>query len=261
MSIANTEAVFDNRFKSKLLDRTVQTGLWSSLASNIVTEILSYAGFDWILFDTEHAPNDITTLISQLQAMKGCETSPIVRPVWNDQVVFKRLLDIGLHNFIVPFVQNRAEAEAAVSSVRYPPRGNRGVSVGARGSCYGYTPDYWNRIDEHIGLVVQVETLEAVGNIEEIISVDGVDGIFVGPSDLAASMGHLADTSHPDVQRKMSEVGELCNKIGAPLGTLSNGEEADARRYLDMGYQFVGLGSDSGLIKKSSRALAQRFTG
>ena len=258
MSISNTEAVFDNRFKTKLIERQEQIGLWSNLASNLVAEILSYAGFDWVLFDTEHAPNDINTLIQQLQAMKGGDTTPLVRPVWNDQIAFKRLLDIGFHNFIVPFIQNKKEAEEAVSSVRYPPRGRRGVSVGARGSCYGYTENYWHRIDEHIGLVVQVETLHAAAQIEEIFSVDGVDGIFVGPSDLAASMGHLANPAHNDVQKKMGEIGELCESIGAPLGTLATGEE-DARRYIDMGYQFVGLGSDAGLIKKSSRELAQKF--
>lgn len=258
MTISNTEGAYNNTFKNRLLAREVQTGLWSSLASNIVTEILSYAGFDWILFDTEHAPNDISSLIPQLQAMKGSATSALVRPAWNDQVLIKRLLDIGFHNFIVPFVQNRDEAEYAVESVRYPPRGRRGVSVGARGSCYGYTKDYWHKIDEHIGLVVQVETLEAATNIESIFAVDGIDGIFIGPSDLSASMGHLANPSHPEVQEKMEEIARLCSSIGAPLGTLATGE-ADGRRYIEMGYQFVGLGSDSGLIKMASRNLAQLF--
>jgi 2-keto-3-deoxy-L-rhamnonate aldolase RhmA len=260
MSIPNTEAVFNNTFKEKLQSSEVQIGLWSSLASNLVTEIMSYAGFDWILFDTEHAPNDIATLVSQLQAMKGSETIPLVRPVWNDQIAIKRLLDIGFHNFIVPFVQSQQEAEDAVSAVRYPPRGRRGVSVGARGSCYGYTKDYWHKIDDHIGLIVQVETLEAVSNIEAICSVDGIDGIFVGPSDLAASMGHLADTAHGEVQQKMVEIAELCRAIDAPVGTLATGGP-DGRRYIDMGYQFVGMGSDSGLIKKATRDLAQSFKG
>jgi len=258
MTEQKTEAVYHNTFKKNLQARHLQTGLWSSLASNIVAEILSFAGFDWILFDTEHAPNDLATLVPQLQAMKGSATTPIVRPVWNDQLEFKRLLDIGFHNFIVPFVQNRQEAEYAVSSVRYPPRGRRGVSVGARGSCFGYMSDYWHRIEEHIGLVVQVETVEAATRIEDIFSVDGVDGIFIGPSDLAASMGHLANPSHEDVQAKMAEIAELCNKIEAPLGTLATGAD-DAQRYIDMGYQFVGLGSDTGLIKKASRELAKQF--
>lgn len=254
----NTESVFHNMFKERLLSRENQVGIWSNLASNIVSEILSYAGFDWILFDTEHAPNDISVLISQLQAMKGSGTTPIVRPVWNDMIAFKRLLDIGFHNFIVPMVQNRDEAEYAVSAVRYPPRGIRGVSVGARGSSYGYTKDYWHKIDEHIALVVQIETLEAAGNIEAICAVDGIDGIFVGPSDLAASMGHLADTVNSDVQNKMAEIAELCRKINVPVGTLATGG-ADGQRYFDMGYTFVGMGSDSGLLKNGSRDLAQAF--
>ena len=190
--------------------------------------------------------------------MKGSVTVPIVRPVWNDQLEFKRLLDIGFHKFIVPFVQVRQEAEYAVSSVRYPPRGRRGVSVGARGSCFGYTTDYWHKIEDHIGLVVQVETEEAATRIEDIFSVEGIDGIFIGPSDLAASMGHLANPGHRDVQTKMEEIAKFCNRIGAPLGTLAPGAN-DARRYIDMGYQFVGLGSDAGLIKKASSELAQKF--
>lgn len=258
MTVQTTEAVFDNTFKKNLTARNVQTGLWSNLASNIVAELLSFAGFDWILFDTEHAPNSIATLIPQLQAMKGSTTSSIVRPVWNDQLEFKRLLDIGFHNFIVPFVQNQEEAEYAVSSVRYPPRGRRGVSVGARGSCFGYSSDYWHRVEEHIALVVQVETVEAATRIEEIFSVDGIDGIFIGPSDLAASMGHLANHGHRDVQAKMAEIARFCDEIGAPLGTLATGVD-DARRYIDMGFQFVGLGSDAGLLKKASREIAQHF--
>jgi 2-keto-3-deoxy-L-rhamnonate aldolase RhmA len=254
----NTEIVFHNRFKERLIAGENQVGLWSNLASNIVTEILSYAGFDWILFDTEHAPNDIEVLISQLQAMKGSGTTALVRPVWNDPIALKRLLDIGFHNFIVPFVQNEQEAQSAVSSVRYPPRGRRGVSIGARGSCYGYTKDYWHRIDEHIGLVVQVETLEAVSNIEAIFSVDGIDGIFVGPSDLAASMGHLADSGHPEVQNKLSEIAAFCRKIKIPIGILATGR-ADGQKYFDMGFTFVGIGSDSGIIKKGSRDMAQSF--
>jgi 2-keto-3-deoxy-L-rhamnonate aldolase RhmA len=253
-----TESVFHNSFKERLVSREKQAGIWSNLASNIVSEILSYAGFDWVLFDTEHAPNDINVLISQLQAMQGSSTTPIVRPVWNDMIAFKRLLDIGFHNFIVPFVQNVEEAQYAVSAVRYPPRGNRGVSIGARGSSYGYTKDYWHKIDDYIGLVVQIETLEAAQNIEAISAVDGIDGIFVGPSDLAASMGHLADTGNLDVQNKMAEIAELCRKIDTPVGTLASGG-ADGQRYFDMGYTFVGMGSDSGLLKNGSRDLAQTF--
>ena len=135
-----TESVFHNSFKERLVSREKQAGIWSNLASNIVSEILSYAGFDWVLFDTEHAPNDINVLISQLQAMQGSSTTPIVRPVWNDMITFKRLLDIGFHNFIVPFVQNVEEAQYAVSAVRYPPRGNRGVSIGARGGAHTAIP-------------------------------------------------------------------------------------------------------------------------
>jgi len=254
----NSEAVFNNKFKERLANREKQVGIWSNLASNIATEILSYAGFDWVLFDMEHAPNDIHSLITQLQAMKGSGTSPIVRPVWNDFVEIKRLLDIGFHNFIVPFVQNVEEAEQAVSAVRYPPRGRRGVSVGARGSSYGYTKNYWHKIEDHIGLVVQIETLEAIDNLEEIVAVDGIDGVFVGPSDLAASMGYLADASNSVVQNKLADIATRCSDIDAPVGILATGGP-DGQRYFDMGFTFVGMGSDSGLFKSATRALAQSF--
>ena len=258
MTIPNTEDVFHNTFKKKLTAHEVQVGLWSTLANSISTEILSYAGFDWMLFDTEHAPNDIASLIAQLQAMKGSATIPLARPVWNDPIALKRLLDIGFHNFIIPFVQNGDEAAKAVQAVRYPPRGIRGVSVGARGSCYGYTKEYWQKIDDHIGVVVQIETLEAVANIEAIFAVDGIDGIFVGPSDLAASMGHLANSGHPEVQQQLKDIVALCRTINAPVGILAaNGD--DARKYLEMGFTFVGAGADSGLLKNASRALAQSF--
>lgn len=258
MNKIKTDEVYKNSFKQKLKTKDIQVGLWSNLASNIVTEILSYAGFDWILFDTEHAPNDISTLISQLQAMKGSKTVPLVRPVWNDPLMIKKLLDIGFHNFIIPFVQNAEEAEKAVSAVRYPPRGTRGVSVGARGSSYGYAEDYWHKIEDHIGLVVQIETLEAVDNIEGIAGVDGVDAIFVGPSDLAASMGHLANPGHSEVQQKLKEIVEKCSSLNITVGILA-GNGKDGERYIDMGYHFVGFGSDSGLLKNTSRNLAQSF--
>lgn len=256
MSTNTEELVFTNIFKNKIASREVQIGLWSNLANSVSTEILSYAGFDWILFDTEHAPNHIASLIPQLQAMKGSATVPIVRPVWNDPIEIKRLLDIGFHNFIVPFVQNAEEAKQAVASVKYPPEGKRGVSVGARGSCYGYTPQYWQKINDHIGMVVQIETLEAAANIESILHVEGVDAVFVGPSDLAASMGHLADSDHIEVQKKIAEIAVKCAKLNYGVGILAK-DGLDCRRYLNMGYTFVGAGSDSGILKKYSRELAQ----
>lgn len=252
-----TNEIFNNRFKQKLHTKDIQIGLWSNLASNIVTEILSYAGFDWILLDTEHAPNDIQTLISQLQAMKGGQTVPLVRPIWNDPLMIKKLLDIGFNNFIIPFVQNAKEAEKAVSAVRYPPRGTRGVSVGARGSCYGYVEDYWHNIEDHIGLVVQIETSEAVDNIKEISQVDGIDGVFVGPNDLAASMGHLANSGHHEVQQKLKEIVEKCRSVDIAVGILAANTE-EGERFLNMGYNFIGF-SDSALLKNASRNLAKYF--
>lgn len=258
MADPRLERFFDNPFKKKLNANILQTGLWSGSCSNLVAELLSYAGFDWVLLDTEHAPNDLAELVSQMQAFAASATSIIVRPAWNDTVLIKRLLDAGVHNFVVPFVQNADEAKAAVAAVRYPPKGVRGVSVGSRGSAFGLVPDYWKRIGDHIGLTVQIESDVAFANLPEICGVDGVDGVFIGPNDLAASIGHLVDVGNAEVQKLISEVPAIARRFGKAPGILAGNPE-EAQRYVDYGYTFVGVGSDMGLLKgaamKAARAI------
>lgn len=249
-----------NTFKAALKRGELQIGLWSSLCSPIVSEIISQSGFDWILVDTEHSPNEPPDVLAQLQALKGGTATPIVRPAWNDAVLLKRLLDIGVQAVLVPFVQNAEEARRAVAACRYPPAGIRGITTSGRGSHYGRVPDYLKRADGEICVLVQVETGEALARIEEIASVDGVDGVFIGPADLSASLGHIGNPGHPDVQAAIQDAVKRLTAIGKPAGILTP-SEPDARRYIEWGYRFVAVGSDLGLMTKHADALAKTFAG
>lgn len=247
-----------NAFKAGLRAKTLQIGLWQSLCSNIGAEICSDSGFDWLLLDTEHSPNEIPDLLSQLQALEKGTATPIIRPAWNDAVLIKRCLDIGAQTLLVPYVQSVEEAKAAVAATRYPPQGIRGVSVAARASRYGRVPGYLTKANDEICVLVQVETRQSLDAIEAIAKVEGVDGVFIGPSDLAASLGHLGNPQHAEVQAAMKDAVERLTKVGKPAGILT-GNEDEARRYIDWGYLFVAVGSDVGLLAKSADMLAKKF--
>ncbi|MCV9939484.1 HpcH/HpaI aldolase/citrate lyase family protein [Boseaceae bacterium BT-24-1] len=247
-----------NAFKAALARGELQIGLWSSLCSPIVAEIIGHSGFDWILVDTEHSPNEPPAVLAQLQALQAGTATPIVRPAWNDPVLLKRLLDIGTQAVLVPFVQNAEEAAKAVAACRYPPAGIRGITVSGRGSRYGRVPDYLKRADAEICVLVQVETGEALSQLEAIASVDGVDGVFIGPADLSASLGHIGNPGHPEVQAAIKDAVDRLTALGKPAGILPP-SEADARRYIEWGYRFVAVGSDLGLLTKNADALAKAF--
>ncbi len=249
-----------NAFKHALAAGQLQIGLWSSLCSNITAEIISYSGFDWLLLDTEHSPNEIPGLLSQLQAVSRGTATPIVRPAWNDTVLIKRILDIGAQSLLVPFVQNPEEARRAVAATRYPPSGVRGTAGNARGSRFGRVTDYLKKANDEICLLVQVETRSALDQIEAIAKVDGVDGVFIGPSDLAASLGHIGDMQHPEVQKAIEEAARRLKAVGKPPGILTANED-EARKYIGWGYKFVAVGSDVGLLAKSADTLAKKFKG
>lgn len=247
-----------NAFKAGLRAKTLQIGLWQSLCSNIAAEICSDSGFDWLLLDTEHSPNEIPDLLSQLQALEKGTATAVIRPAWNDAVLIKRCLDIGAQTLLIPYVQSVEEAKAAVAATRYPPQGIRGVSVAARASRYGRVAGYLTKANEEICTLVQVETRQSLDRLEDIARVDGIDGVFVGPSDLAASLGHLGNPQHADVQAAMKDAVERLTKIGKPAGILT-GNEDEARRYIEWGYLFVAVGSDVGLLAKSADTLARKF--
>jgi 4-hydroxy-2-oxoheptanedioate aldolase len=250
--------VIRNEFKRALARRELQIGLWSTLCSNIGAEIIAHSGFDWILLDTEHSPNELPDLVSQLQAMGRGTASPVVRAAWNDAVLIKRILDMGAQSILLPYVQSAQEAQRAVQSVRYPPRGIRGVSSGSRASQYGRIHDYLNRADEEICLIVQIETRSALDQLEAIGRVEGIDGIFIGPADLSASLGHLGQLKHPDTQAALQDAARRLHQLGKAAGVLT-AVEADARRYIEWGYNFVAVGVDTALLANSADTLAKSF--
>ena len=258
MTSANAYQSFPNNFKRDLLAGKRLIGCWSSLANALTTEVLGIAGFDWILLDGEHSPNDVGTFIPQLMALKDSPSAPVVRPASNNEVEIKRLLDAGFYNFLVPFVESADEALRAVRATRYPPQGVRGVSVSQRSNRYGTVPDYFKSINDHICVMVQIESRAGVAAAKAISAVDGVDCIFVGPSDLAAGLGHLGNAGHPDVQQAIAAVFADAKACGKPTGILAP-VEADARRYIEMGATFVGVGSDLGVFRAGTQALRDRY--
>ena len=249
---------FPNSFKRDLLAGKTLIGCWASLANPITTEVLGVAGFDWILLDAEHSPNDLTTFVPQLMALKGSPSAPFVRPTSNSAVEIKRLLDIGFYNFLVPFVETADEARRAVASTRYAPQGFRGVSVSHRSNLYGTVPEYFKGINAQICVAVQIESSAGVAASRDIAQVEGVDCVFVGPSDLAAGLGYLGNASHPEVQEAIALVFANAKAAGKPTGILAPAE-ADARRYMAMGATFVAVGSDLGVFRSGTQALIDRY--
>jgi 4-hydroxy-2-oxoheptanedioate aldolase len=247
-----------NRFKQALAAGERQVGLWSSLASPIAAEIIAGAGFDWIVIDGEHGPNDITTLLPQLQAMRGGTAEPVFRAPWNDFVIIKRALDVGARTLLIPFVQNVEEARRAVAATRYPPLGIRGVSVAPRANDYGRMPDYHRNAHLDTCVLVQIETRVALKEIEAIAAVDGVDGIFIGPSDLAADFGFLGNPRQPEVQAAMKEAATRIRAAGKSAGMLT-GSLDDVEAFFAMGYNFTAVGSDVGLLARTAEQVAARF--
>jgi 4-hydroxy-2-oxoheptanedioate aldolase len=243
-----------NQFKHRLLSAEQLIGIWMSSVSPLLAEMLSLVGYDWMLFDTEHAPVDVAGVMPLLQAAATGSTASVVRPAWNDKVLIKRHLDQGAQTLLVPFVETAQEAEAAVRAMRYPPAGIRGVAGSTRASRFGLATDYLRRANDEVCLLVQIETGAALDRLEEIALVEGVDGVFLGPSDLAASLGHLGNPGHPDVQAALKDALTRLRAIGKPAGILAT-NQADAQRYLDWGYGFVAASVDTGLLMGAARGL------
>src|SRR3954449_2430874 len=247
-----------NQFKSALKAGKPQIGLWSSLSSSYTVEVIAGAGFDWILLDSEHSPADIENLLSQLQAAAPYPTHPVVRVPWNDMVTIKRVLDIGAQSLLIPYVSSAEEAAAAVSYTRYPPKGVRGVAGTTRATRFARIKDYARRAHEEICVLVQVETQGALDNIESICAVEGVDGVFVGPADLHASMGYVGEIANAKVKPIIDDAIRRIRKAGKAPGILTPSEE-DARRWLDCGARFVAVGADVGILARGAEALAAKF--
>jgi len=243
-----------NQFLQSLKQRDPQVGLWVSLCSNYAADIVSSCGYDWVLLDMEHAPSEVATVLGQLQAMSAGQSSAVVRPMWNDPVLVKRLLDIGAQTLLFPMIQNAEEAELAVRATRYPPEGIRGVSGTTRANHFGRVTDYFSKVHDELCVLVQVETMEALGNIDSIAAVDGVDGIFFGPADLSADMGKLGQTTDEELWQVINEAAKKVKSLGKAAGTLV----MDPKRTVELlngDFTFVATGSDLGLLARSADKL------
>jgi 4-hydroxy-2-oxoheptanedioate aldolase len=248
-----------NTFKQALREKRAQIGLWATLSSNYVTEVLAGAGFDWILIDTEHSPADLENVLGQLQAVSAYPSHPIVRVPWNDMVTIKRYLDLGVQTLLIPQVTTAEEARNAVAYARYPQGGMRGVAGATRATRFGRIQNYFTNAAEEICILLQVESGEALQNIDAIAAVDGVDGVFVGPADLHASLGYLGERANPDILLKIDDAVKQIVRTGKAAGILVDADLG--RRYLDLGATFVAVGSDVGLLARASDGLAAKFKG
>lgn len=234
-------------------------GMWVCSGSPVAAEIAASSGMQWVLIDAEHSPINLETTTRLLQAMNGYPATPVVRVPVNDQALIKQFLDLGAQNLLVPMVDTVADAEAAASAVFYPPRGVRGVgSALARASRWNAVDNYLGRADELVSLTVQIESATAVENAAEIAAVDGIDAVFVGPSDLAASMGLLGQQTHPEVTAAVLQTFDAVKAAGKKVGVNAFDPE-QARKYLAAGASFVLVGADVGLMMNGARAWADTW--
>ena len=248
-----------NSFKAALARGEQQVGLWLSMAQPYSAELCATAGFQWLLVDGEHAPNDVRSILAQLQAIAAYGAHPVVRVVQGEAALIKQMLDIGAQTLLVPMVDTPEQATALVAATRYPPEGIRGVAAAiSRASRWSARRNYLDVANEEVCLLVQAESATALRNLEAICAVDGVDGVFIGPADLAASMGHRGNPGHPEVQAAIDGAISTIRASGKAAGTLT-GDTAAARRYLEMGAQFVAVGIDVILLVQAARTLAQGF--
>jgi 4-hydroxy-2-oxoheptanedioate aldolase len=251
--------VTGNPFKSALARREKLVGLWMSLANPYSAEVCASTGFPWLMIDGEHAPNDVRSILAQLQAVAAYPVQPVVRPVTGDPALMKQLLDVGAQNLLVPMVDTPEQARALAATTRYPPLGTRGVgAAAARASRWGSRRDYLTVADDEVCLLVQAETPTALRNLQQICAVDGVHGVFIGPSDLAASMGHRGNPAHPSVRSAIEDAIRTIVASGKAAGTLT-ADPVLARRYLDLGATFVAVGIDVALLVQAARKLAGEF--
>ncbi len=247
-----------NPFKRALKAGERQIGLWCSLSSSYSAELLAGSGFDWLLLDTEHSPNELDMVIAQLQAIAPYPTHPIVRVPWNDMVMIKRFLDIGAQSLLIPYVQTEEEAKNAIAYTRYPPEGVRGIAGTVRANRFARVKDYHKRAHEEICVLVQIETQAGIDNLDRIAAVDGIDGVFIGPADLHASLGYRGETANPKVKPVIDAAIRRIRVAGNAPGILT-GVEADAHRWLDLGCQFVAVGLDAAILARGSEQLAGKF--
>lgn len=250
-----------NTFQKRLHAGTPLLGLWQALANPYTAEICAGAGYDWLLLDGEHAPNTLQTLLAQLQAVAPYPVEPVARVPVGDPAIIKQYLDIGFRTLLVPMMESAAQATDAVAATRFPPHGIRGVaSATSRASGFGADTGYLAKAHENVTLIVQIESRAGLDALDEIAAVDGVDALFIGPADLAASLGHLGDPRHQDVQDAIADAFARIGRAGKPAGIFALSPE-DARARLDEGYAFISLGTDIGLLANGARSLRSSVAG
>ena len=248
-----------NSFKHALRAGRPQIGLWVGLADAYASELLAAVGFDWLVIDAEHAPNDPRSVLAQLQAIAPYPVHAAVRPVSADPALIKQYLDIGAQTLVVPMVESAEQAARVVAATRYPPGGIRGVgSALARASRWNQVADYVRDCESQLCVLVQVESVAGMRSLAAIAAVEGVDGVFFGPADLAASMDLIGRASDPRVQESIAQGIRTVRSAGKPAGTLSV-DPALARRYLELGAQFIAVGVDTTLLAGAARELAAKF--
>lgn len=248
-------------FRDKLREGKPLIGLWQALADNYAAEICARQGFDWLLLDAEHSPNTIQTLLAQAQAIAPFPVETLVRVAFGEPVVFKQYLDLGLHSLLVPMVESAEQAADLVRYCRFPPRGIRGVSSAtSRGADFGVDTEYLHNADKHITLIVQIESRDGLDNVAEIAAVDGVDALFIGPSDLAASLGHLGDPLHPEVTAAVDQALAAIKAAGKPAGIFAVSPD-HARESFAKGFAFASVGTDIGLLISGARAVLAEVRG
>jgi 4-hydroxy-2-oxoheptanedioate aldolase len=248
-----------NPFKAALLAGKRQVGLWLALANAYTAEIAADSGFDWLLIDSEHAPNHVGSMLGQLQAVGGTSAHPVIRVAAGETWMIKQVLDIGAQTILVPVVESADQARQIVAATRYAPEGNRGIGAAlARASRFNAIPDYIATANKEICLLIQVETCAGLRALDALLAVTGIDGIFVGPADLAADMGFPGQPTHPEVQAAVIDALKRIIAAGRPSGILSSDPVALAA-YFDLGVQFVAVGSDVGLLTNALKTLRTRY--
>lgn len=254
-----TETTFHNPVREKLKAGGRTAGAFLQIPHSMPAEIFADAGFDWLIVDLEHGAGDLGNLFTQLQAIAGTGTVPFVRPPWNDDVAIKRILDIGAQGVLIPYVNTGAEAASAVAACRYPPVGVRGVAGSTRAARYGANiKNYLEAANREIVVIVAVETREAIDNLDDILAVAGLDGVFIGPMDLATNLGHLGNPGHPEVLEAFAEIEAKVLPSDKFLGTLTTTWER-TQECFDKGYQWLIVMQDGTTLMKAARAMADRL--
>ena len=250
---------FDNGFKSALATGRPQLGAWLTMACATATEIAAGAGFDWLLIDMEHSPNELGDVVAQLRSANGGTAEPVVRVPWNEPVMVKRLMDQGVRSLMFPYVQSASQARAAVAATRYPPAGIRGIAGTSRATDYGRRRDYASQVDAEVCVIVQIETFEAITAAAEIAAVEGVDGVFIGPNDLAANMGALGRIDAAPVAAAIASGLHAIRGTGKAAGILDFAPSSARTRFAD-GFGFIAVGGDAFALARALRDLVDGFT-